>query len=181
MSVDEGFRADLIAATPALRAFAFSLTFDPDRCDDLVQDTLLRAWNKADRFERGSNLYAWLFTILRNRYYETLRRKGREVEDATGAIADRYLRVLPAQDAHMEFQDLRAALAELPAQQREAVILVGAQGFSYEEAAEICGVEIGTIKSRVNRARGRLVELLRMNGTADVGPDAATRAALQPR
>jgi RNA polymerase sigma-70 factor (ECF subfamily) len=178
MSVDEQFRSDLIAATPALRAFAFSLTFDPDRCDDLVQDTLLRAWSKADRFELGSNLYAWLFTILRNRYYETLRRKGREVEDATGAIADRYLRTLPEQDSHMDFEDLRTALSELPAHQREAVLLVGAQGGSYEEAAQICGVEIGTIKSRVNRARVRLVELLKMESTMDLGPDAATKASL---
>jgi RNA polymerase sigma-70 factor (ECF subfamily) len=178
MTPDERFRAELVAATPALRAFAYSLTFDQDRGDDLVQDTLLRAWSKSDSYELGSNLKAWLFTILRNRFYETLRRRGREIEDATGALADRYLRVSPEQDGHMDFEDLRAALTKLPAHYREAVILVGAQGFSYEEAAVVCGVEIGTIKSRLNRGRLRLVELLGAGAAEDLGPNASMQAAL---
>ncbi|RVU16343.1 sigma-70 family RNA polymerase sigma factor [Methylobacterium oryzihabitans] len=176
-AADAEMRDLLLAALPALRAFAFSLTRDPDRSDDLVQDTLVRAWSKADRFQRGTNLTAWLFTILRNLFYSEQRKRRREVEDADGALAAR-LTTLPDQEAHLELTIFQAALAGLPANQREALVLVGAQNFTYEEAAEICGVAVGTIKSRVSRARARLVEVLGMSGPDDLGTDAATLAAL---
>jgi RNA polymerase sigma-70 factor (ECF subfamily) len=167
----------LLGAIPALRAFAFSLTYDLDRSDDLVQDTLVRAWTKAGSFRRGTNLTAWLFTILRNLFYSEQRKRKREVEDADGVHAAR-LASLPEQEVRMEMAQFQEALNLLPHSQREALILVGAQSFTYEEAAEICGVAVGTIKSRVSRARVRLIEALGMVGTGDIGADGATRAAL---
>jgi RNA polymerase sigma factor (sigma-70 family) len=167
----------LLQSIPALRAFAFSLTHDADRADDLVQDTLVRAWAKADSFTPGTNLTAWLFTILRNLFYSEQRKRKREVEDADGAFAAR-LATLPEQEVRVEMEAFRRALAALPAPQREALVLIGAQGFSYDEAALVCGVAVGTMKSRVNRARTRLVALLGMAGTDDIGADAVTRAAL---
>lgn len=175
--VDHEMRALLLGAVPALRAFAYSLTHDPDRSDDLVQDTLVRAWAKADSFQRGTNLTAWLFTILRNLFYSEQRKRKREVEDADGILAGK-LASLPDQEIRVELAAFRVALEQLPAAQREALVLIGAQGFSYDEAAEVCGVAAGTIKSRVNRARTRLVEMLGMAGTGDIGADAVTRAAL---
>jgi RNA polymerase sigma factor (sigma-70 family) len=172
----ERLRSDLTAAIPALRAFAFSLTYDPDRSDDLVQDTLVRAWAKADTFTPGTHLIAWLFTILRNLFYSEQRKRKREVEDVDGAHADRLI-ALPDHQIRLDLADFRVALDTLPVAQREALLLVGAQGFSYEETAEICGVAIGTIKSRVNRARTMLVQRLGMEGSDDIGLDAVTRAA----
>ncbi|WP_264049926.1 sigma-70 family RNA polymerase sigma factor [Methylobacterium flocculans] len=174
---DDEMRALLLGAIPALRAFAFSLTYDLDRSDDLVQDTLVRAWTKADSFTRGTNLTAWLFTILRNLFYSEQRKRKREVEDADGAMAGR-LTSLPEQEIRVEMREFQAALDGLPLSQREALVLVGAQSFTYEEAAEICGVAVGTMKSRVSRARVRLIETLGMHGTDDIGADAVTRAAL---
>ncbi|GJE58949.1 sigma-70 family RNA polymerase sigma factor [Methylobacterium trifolii] len=174
---DTEMRDLLLGAIPALRAFAFSLTYDLDRSDDLVQDTLMRAWTKADSFRRGTNLTAWLFTILRNLFYSEQRKRKREVEDADGVLAGR-LATLPEQEVRVEMGEFRSALDLLPFAQREALVLVGAQNFTYEEAAEICGVAVGTIKSRVSRARGRLIEALGMDGTGDIGTDARTRAAL---
>ncbi|KMO11786.1 sigma-70 family RNA polymerase sigma factor [Methylobacterium platani] len=176
-SVDPEMRALLLAAIPALRAFAFSLTRDFDRSDDLVQETLVRAWTKADSFTPGTNLYAWLFTILRNLFYSEQRKRRREVEDADGVMAGR-LTALPDQEARVELSAFQEALSTLPASQREALVLVGAQNFTYEEAAEICGVAVGTIKSRVSRARGRLIELLGMTGPDDIGSDGTTLAAM---
>jgi RNA polymerase sigma-70 factor, ECF subfamily len=173
--VDPEMRALLLGSIPALRAFAFSLTRDLDRSDDLVQETLVRAWTKADSFTPGTNLYAWLFTILRNLFYSEQRKRRREVEDADGVMAGR-LTALPDQEARVELSAFQAALSTLPANQREA--LVGAQNFTYEEAAEICGVAVGTIKSRVSRARGRLIELLGMTGPGDIGSDGTTLAAM---
>ena len=174
---DAEMRDLLLGAIPALRAFAYSLTYDLDRSDDLVQDTLMRAWTKAESFRRGTNLTAWLFTILRNLFYSEQRKRKREVEDADGAHAGR-LTSLPEQEVRLEMQAFRSALDLLPYAQREALVLVGAQNFTYEEAAEICGAAVGTIKSRVSRARGRLIEALGMDGAGDVGTDARMRAAL---
>lgn len=174
---DAEMRDLLLGSIPALRAFAFSLTYDLDRSDDLVQDTLVRAWTKADSFRRGTNLTAWLFTILRNLFYSEQRKRKREVEDADGTLAGR-LTALPEQEIRMEMQQFQGALNRLPHAQREALVLVGAQSFTYEEAAEICGVAVGTIKSRVSRARVRLIEALGMEGSDDIGTDARTRAAL---
>jgi RNA polymerase sigma-70 factor (ECF subfamily) len=177
MQVSDEFRNGLIEAIPSLRAFAFSLIGRPDRADDLVQETLTRAWAHHHSFTPGTKLKAWLYTILRNEFYSQMRKKGREVEDVDGAYA-RNLAVHPEQPGHIDLADMNRALATLPADQREALILVAASGFSYEEAAGICGVAVGTIKSRVNRARRRLAELLEVESEADYGPDPAAEAAI---
>jgi len=122
----------------SLRAFAVSLCGDKERADDLVQETLFKAWNHLDSFKEGTNLKAWLFTILRNTYFSERRKRRREVEDADGTYAAR-LATHPEQHGHMDLQDFRAVLVQLPDDQREALVLVGAAGFSYDEAAEICG------------------------------------------
>ena len=153
------FRDQLIAAIPGLRAFGMSLTARPDRADDLVQETLMKAWHHHDSFQQGTNLRAWLFTILRNEFYTHIRKRRREVEDADGVYAGA-VAVNGGQEGHLDMADLRSALLQLPDDQREAIILVGASGFSYQEVAEICGVAVGTVKSRVSRARERLARLL---------------------
>lgn len=177
MSLDPSVRDAVLAAVPSLRAFAISLCGNVDRADDLVQETLLRALANIDSFEPGSNMPAWLFTILRNLFRSEYRKRRREVEDAEGTYAQT-LKSQPEQSSRIEFQEFRAALAKLPPDQREALILVGASGFSYEEAAQICGCAVGTIKSRVNRARVRLAEMLSIESADDFGPDVATRAIL---
>ena len=161
-------KADLIAVIPNLRAFAVSLCGNPDRADDLVQETLVKAWGHLDSFVEGTNLPAWLFTILRNFYYSEYRKRRREVADPDGAIATK-LATAPAQNGHMDLRDLHEALQQLPNDQREALILIGASGLSYEEAAEICGCAIGTMKSRVNRARHRLAEMLAIHSPNELG------------
>jgi len=163
-------KADLIAVIPNLRAFAVSLCGNPDRADDLVQETLVKAWGNLDSFVEGTNLPAWLFTILRNFYYSEYRKRRREVADSDGAIATR-LATAPAQNGHMDLLDLHGALQQLPNDQREALILIGASGLSYEEAATICGCAIGTMKSRVNRARNRLAEILSIHSSSEFGHD----------
>jgi RNA polymerase sigma-70 factor, ECF subfamily len=176
MSRHAEIRDQLVAAMPSLRAFAISLTGNTDRADDLVQDTVLRAWANVEKFQEGTNLNAWLFTILRNLFHSEYRKRKREVEDADGSYAAR-LATAPEQNARLDFDDLRLALAKLSPDQREAVLLIGAEGFSYEEAAQICGTAVGTIKSRVNRARRRLSELMSLE-MDEIGPDRLTRAAL---
>jgi RNA polymerase sigma-70 factor, ECF subfamily len=175
MNIEPALRDALLAATPSLRAFAVSLTGSFDRADDLVQDTLLRALSHIDRFERGTNLNAWLFTILRNLFHSEYRKRKREVEDVDGSYAAR-LKTAPDQGSWLDFQDFRAALSKLPPDQREALLLVGAQGFSYEDAANIMGCAIGTVKSRVNRARMRLAVLLSVEDIEDLGADRLMRA-----
>lgn len=172
---DRSFKRDLLATVPSLRAFAMSLIGRHDKADDLVQDTILKAWAKQDSFEPGTNIKAWLFTILRNEFYSQMRKRGREIQDSDGAMTER-LSTHAAQHGAMDLQDFRHALDQLPDDQREAIILVGASGFSYEEAAEICDCAIGTIKSRVSRARSRLQELLSVSGEADYGPDESSAA-----
>lgn len=153
------FKDQLVAEIKNLRAFAISLSGSVSLADDLVQETLLRAWSKSDKFQPGTSLRAWLFTILRNIYYSNYRKRSREVQDSDGAYARR-LTVSGDQESHLDLEDFRKALTKLPAEQREVLTLVGASGLSYEEAAAICEVEIGTIKSRLSRARSKLVELL---------------------
>lgn len=177
MKVSREFREGLLAAIPSLRAFAFSLIGRSDRADDLVQETLTKAWAHHKSFQPGTNLRAWLYTILRNEFYSQMRKKGREVEDVDGAYS-RNVGVHPDQHGHLDMSDMRSALGQLPSDQREALLLVAAEGFSYEEAAEICGVAMGTIKSRVNRARNRLVDILQVDGQSEYGPDAAAEAAI---
>jgi RNA polymerase sigma-70 factor (ECF subfamily) len=163
---------------PNLRAFAFSLTNDPTRVDDLVQDAFLRGWANIDRFERGSNLGAWLFTILRHAFYTEHRKRRQEVEDPIGVHAAR-LKVLPEQDMALAMAELRSALAHLPSSHREALLLVGVEGLTYEQVAMLQGVAVGTIKSRVNRARQQLASRLQMKSRHEIGPDQVMQAALQ--
>jgi RNA polymerase sigma-70 factor (ECF subfamily) len=171
MAVSAGFKADLLGSIPSLRAFAVSLTQNADKADDLVQETLVKAWDKHDSFQPGTNLKAWLFTILRNEFYSQMRKRGREVQDTDGLMTAR-LAVHPAQQGSLDLEDFRTALEQLPGDQREAIILIGASGFSYEEAAAICGCAVGTIKSRVSRARARLQDILKIEGEDEYGPDA---------
>ena len=161
-------KQEMLATIPSLRAFAFSLCGNGDRADDLVQETLMKAWINQASFTQGTSMSAWLFTILRNVFYSEYRKRRREVEDAEGTMAARLVSV-PEQNGHMDLQDLRTALAKLPAEQREALILVGGSGFAYEEAAQICGCALGTLKSRVNRARTAIAALMAIETTGDVG------------
>jgi RNA polymerase sigma-70 factor (ECF subfamily) len=142
----------LIETIPHLRAFARALTRDKDLADDLVQETVVRALSAADQFRPGTNFRAWIFTILRNHHINTLR--GRRMRfDALEDVAETHQATPPTQEAHLEVEDFQRAFMELPVEQREVLLLVGASGFSYEEASRIIGCAVGTIKSRVSRAR----------------------------
>ena len=167
------FKREMLATLPSLRAFAVSLTGKHDKADDLVQDTVMKAWAKQSSFEMGTNIKAWLFTILRNEFYSQMRKRGREVQDTEGAFTER-MAVHPSQYGIVDLNDFKKALDRLPDDQREAIILIGASGFSYEEAAEICHCAVGTMKSRVSRARTKLQELLQVAGESDYGPDAVS-------
>lgn len=177
MKIDPAMRDRMLAIVPYLRAFAMSLSRNTDNADDLVQETLLRALAHIDSFEPNTNMEAWLVTILRNLFYSEYRKRLREVADAQGRYAET-LKSPPEQNGRVEFEGFRAALAALQDEQREALILVGASGFSYEEAAAICGCPVGTIKSRVLRARARLADLLSIDSGEDFGPDRIMRAIL---
>jgi RNA polymerase sigma-70 factor, ECF subfamily len=177
MSPHKDVREVMLAAVPSLRAFAISLCGNVDRADDLVQEALLRAWANLGSFEPGTNMSAWLFTILRNLFRSEYRKRRREVEDADGSYAEQ-LTSLPDQSSRLEIDEFREALKLLPQEQRESLILVGASGFSYEDAATICGCAVGTIKSRVNRARSKLAALLYVDGAEDFGPDETVRAVI---
>jgi RNA polymerase sigma-70 factor, ECF subfamily len=142
-------KADILEAIPHLRAFAISLTGDLDRADDLVQEAIVRGLSHLDSFTPGTNMQAWLLTILRNQFHTAYRKRRREVEDPDGTYAAR-LATAPAQNGHLDLEDLRVALLRLPVEQRETVLLV-AGGISYEEAAQICGVAIGTVKCGYRR------------------------------
>ena len=163
----DGWRDEVVALIPTLRAFARSLSRNPSDADDLVQETLIKAWSNREKFELGTNLRAWLFTILRNTYYTAAVRRRREVADTDGKLAAT-LSTPPTQDWSMAVHALRGALTRLPDEHREALVLVGAAGLTYEEAAEICGCALGTIKSRVNRARARLQRLMETDEGSDL-------------
>lgn len=167
MTSSTNWRDEVVSLIPALRAFAWSLSHNGSDADDLVQDTLIKAWSNRDKFEPGTNLRAWLFTILRNTYYTNVIRRRREVRDESGEYANG-LRAPATQDWSVAIRTLQTALAQLPDEHREALILVGAAGLSYEEAAEICGCALGTIKSRVNRARARLLKIMDAQNATDV-------------
>jgi RNA polymerase sigma-70 factor, ECF subfamily len=156
------FREELLGEMKNLRAFAVSLSGSVSLADDLVQESLLRAWSNSEKFEPGTSLRAWLFTILRNLYYSNYRKHAREVQDSDGFYSRR-LTVSGDQESHLDLEDFRRVFTMLPAEQREVLMLIGASGLSYEEAATICEVGIGTIKSRLSRARSKLVELLGRN------------------
>jgi len=172
----QDIKNEILTLLPDLRAFARSLARDATRADDLVQDTIVKAWSNFDKFQPGTDLRAWLFTILRNHYYSELRKIKREVEDPNGVIAGA-VPVAARQLDHVALADFNAALATLGDEQREALVLVGASGFSYEEAAAICGCAIGTVKSRVNRARARLAEVLALGGEHKIATEGEASAA----
>lgn len=178
MRASKDISGALVAAIPNLRAFTISLCGNADRADDLVQETLMKAWGSIGSFTEGTNMAAWLFTILRNIFYSDYRKRRREVDDPDGEMAGR-LSTLPDQPGHMDFLDFKTALQKLPPDQREALILVGASGLSYEAAADICKCAVGTMKSRVNRGRARLVELLALKSDADFYGDGQFAAATQ--
>jgi RNA polymerase sigma-70 factor (ECF subfamily) len=161
-----GWREEVIAQIPALRAFAWSLCHNSSDADDLVQEALTKAWTHRDKFEPGTNLRAWLFTILRNTYYTAVTRRRREVADEDGKHAAT-LTTPPVQDWSVAMSALQAAMSQLPDEHREALILVGAAGLSYEEAAVICDCALGTIKSRVNRARSKLLKIMEADSALD--------------
>lgn len=171
----DAVRDQLIALLPNLRAFANSLCRNADQADDLVQQTLLKAWDKLGSFNAGTNLKAWLFAILRNTFLSELRRKKFEADDPTGDL-QMSLSSRGGQHGHMDLMDFADAFERLPVDQREALILVGAEGLSYDEAALVCGCAIGTIKSRINRGRVKLCELMGVDGAQDFGPDKMDQA-----
>jgi RNA polymerase sigma-70 factor (ECF subfamily) len=176
---DDDFKAEMSLVIPHLRAFGRSLSGNRDLADDLVQETLMKAWAARKRFQAGTNMRAWTFIILRNLYLSQMRR-ARFRGDWDDLTAERILAAPAGQDKQVELADMQRALLHLPQPQREALILVGAGGFAYEEAAKICGVAVGTIKSRV--ARGRVaLEALLTNGTLPSrrnGPDNGDRGVL---
>ncbi|WP_419953536.1 sigma-70 family RNA polymerase sigma factor [Methylobacterium sp.] len=167
---ENAFRDTLIGAVPALRGFAFSLAGDATRADDLVQEALVKAWANRHRFTPGTNFNAWLFTILRNQFYTEMRKAKREVEDADGIHAAT-LTALPDQEGVVNLRKLQDRLAGIPEAQRIALLMVGAEGYTYEEAAELLECRVGTVKSRVSRARAYL------SGVLGLG-DASTTDAL---
>ena len=153
------FERELIANIPHLRAFAGFVTQNSDQANDLVQDTIVRALRAQHQFQPGTNFKAWTFTILRNLHINNLRRNRVRMDSIEDGALEAFA-VPPDQFARLEFQELRRALAKLSPEHREVLILVGASGFRYEEAATICKCAIGTIKSRLSRARAELRELL---------------------
>jgi RNA polymerase sigma-70 factor (ECF subfamily) len=152
------FRDDLLKTIPKLRAYAIGLCRATGRADDLVQETLVKALANANNFEPGSNMTAWLYTILRNEFYSEYRKRRREIEDNESRYANR-LRVSPSQEGHVYLLDVRDALNCLTAEHREALML-SVTGLSYDEAAAVCGCAAGTMKSRTSRARDRLAQML---------------------
>ena len=156
---DEVFKSELIQLIPHMRAFARSLCANPAEAEDLAQEALLKAWNARVSYAIGTNLKAWTFMILRNQFYSEKRRSWRSSQ-LDPDTAERTLVAVTDPDAGLELDEVRRALALLPDDQREALILIGAGGFSYEEVGEICNCATGTIKSRVSRARDRLQLIL---------------------
>ena len=178
-SDDEAFKTQLIALIPHLRAFARTLAGDPTAADDLAQDAMMKAWDARASYQMGTNMKAWPFMILRNQFYSEKRRSWRQSQLDQEA-AERTLVAVDDPEAPVALDELRLALASLPEEQREALILVGAGGFAYEEAAEICNCAVGTVKSRVSRARRALQQTLEQGGYARDGRAAgdAMRAIL---
>lgn len=181
---DSAFKAELAAIIPHLRAYGRSLSGDIDRADDLVQDTMLKAWASRQRFEAGTSMKAWTFVILRNVFLSQMRRQ-KFHGDYDPIVAERTLIAAPLQEEATHVADIQRALLELSADQREALILVGAGGMSYEEAAQICDVAVGTMKSRVSRARTALEAIMTSGrlstARADMPPPAEAMGAILAR
>jgi RNA polymerase sigma-70 factor (ECF subfamily) len=156
---EAAFKAELVALIPHLRAFARTLAGDPTAADDLAQDAMMKAWDARESYQMGTNMKAWTFMILRNQFYSEKRRSWRQTQLDQEA-AERTLVAVDDPEAPVALDELRLGLSMLPAEQREALVLVGAGGFAYEEAADICGCAVGTVKSRVSRARRALQGIL---------------------
>ena len=163
-------RTDIAALIPALRAFARTMLPDRSDADDLVQETLLRGIANLHLFRPGTNLKSWLFTIMRNTFYTSLKVRKRERPGDVDCVAS-VRAVQPTQDWAVRGGEIRAALDALSPEQREVVVLVGALGVSYEDAAVICGCAVGTIKSRLNRARSKILEFMGSDGARDLLAD----------
>ena len=153
----------MVAEMPYLRAFALSLSGSISVADDLVQETLVKAWSHAESFEQGTNFRAWLVTILRNTYFNQYRKLSREVQDSDHVHAEQ-IAVGGEQESSVSMRDMQRAIDLLPPDQREILLMIGVTELSYEEAAQICNIAVGTVKSRLNRARARLAELLGLTG-----------------
>jgi RNA polymerase sigma-70 factor (ECF subfamily) len=164
---EESFRDEFVALLPSMRAFARSLCRNRAEADDLAQTAMMNAWRARRSYMAGTNLRAWLYTILRNQYISERRRAATWRTDTN--VEDVVLPSPHNQEASVEMSDVQAALMKLPEEQREALILVGAGGFAYHEAAALCGCAVGTIKSRVARARRALASILgeQRPGSAD--------------
>lgn len=173
------FQASLLRMVPNLQRFARSLLRNHVGADDLLQNTLLRAWRSRGSFAPGTNLEAWLFTIMRNQFYNEHRKRGREVQDEDGAQAERMVS-LPEQGGHLDLSDVRAALDRLAPSMKQALVLVAIENLTYEETAAVMQCRIGTVKSRVWRARTQLAEMLGYTGL-EVGTDEVMLAAAGPR
>ena len=165
---DTAFQSALVAIIPQLRAFARSLCRDATEAEDLAQEAVARAWVNRARFEMGTNIKAWAFMILRTQFYSDKRRSWRSVP-LDPEVAAQTLVAVDSPSGNLELDELRRALSMIPDEQREALILIGAGGLSYEEASEICGVAIGTMKSRVSRARDRLALIYATGEIVDDG------------
>lgn len=152
-------KTEIAALIPALRAFARTLVRNPYDADDLVQETLMKGIANAHRFQPGTSLKSWLFTILRNTFYTNIKISNREHPGAAGCVSEDCV-LLPSQEWSVRGIELREALERLPEDQREVLVMIGVLGISYEEAAVICGCAVGTIKSRLNRARNRMLAYL---------------------
>ena len=170
-SDDNAFKAELVTLIPHLRAFARTLTGDPTSADDLAQEAMMKAWDARASYQMGTNMKAWTFMILRNQFYSEKRRSWRQTQLDQEA-AERTLIAVDDPEAPVALDELRQALQTLPEEQREALILVGAGEFAYEEAAEICQCAVGTVKSRVSRARKALQATLERGGYARDGKSA---------
>jgi RNA polymerase sigma-70 factor, ECF subfamily len=164
VDVDKLFRDQLVALLPSLRAFSRGLCRHREMADDLAQDTMMRAWAARDSYTPGSNFRAWMFMIMRNQFYTTIRKNSR-MTSLDPEVAERVLVAAPAQQNGINVEDVAIAMQRLPAEQREVLLLIGANGLSYEEAAEIIGCAIGTVKSRL--ARGRTALSTMIDGPAD--------------
>jgi RNA polymerase sigma-70 factor, ECF subfamily len=174
---DNRFKDELMKCVPALRAFARSLCGSSDLADDLAQEALTKAWAARNTLRPDTYFKTWMFTILRNHYFSYCR-KARRVVAWDPDVAQKILVTGEEQSGNIALAELNRAMQRLPVEQREAIILVGAGGFSYEEAAQVAGCAVGTIKSRVARARIALKQLME---TGEARPKTALLTGSQAR
>ncbi|MHA7820075.1 MAG: sigma-70 family RNA polymerase sigma factor [Erythrobacter sp.] len=164
----DDFRDEIVSLIPSLRAFARGLCRDRELADDLVQDAMMRAWASRHTYKPGTNCRAWMFTILRNRFYSIVRKKGIKTVFEPEA-AERILTQEPTQEDVIHLNDVNEAMAKLPEHQREVLLLIVGAGLSYEEAAEVADCNIGTVKSRLNRGRAAIKDMIDGSPAAKIG------------